>query len=146
MRTLSDDRNAKEKMRTDNIGEIPTTSDAQKPGADESLSGVQADKPGLDMQGSEVTDASKVRPMSPGTLALMCDEHNTVFIDSTTNGIRDHGDGQVITETYAEQEKTVLTTFRDCLNKLITFGELKGKFLDFHNYYSLILNMCMLAF
>ena len=143
MFTVSDERNAKEKMTNNGESSLTSSSvdrlqspkepDAQKAVADESLSGIQTEKPGQDESGS---DGSKGRPMSPGTLALMCDEQDTVFIDSGSNILRDHGsdtyghlpNGQVITETYAEQEKIVLTTFRDCLNKLITLGELKGKF------------------
>ncbi|XP_076940456.1 protein tesmin/TSO1-like CXC 5 [Bidens hawaiensis] len=84
---------------------------------------------------STTSDGSKGRPMSPGTLALMCDEQDTVFTSSTSNGLglgpsttdaTSHlPTGQVVTETYAAQEKIVLTAFRDCLNKLITLGELK---------------------
>ncbi|KVI01262.1 CRC domain-containing protein, partial [Cynara cardunculus var. scolymus] len=141
-RVLSDERNVKEKMT--NNGESTLTSssidrlqspkepNAQKAVADESLSGIQAENPGLDESGS---DGSRGRPMSPGTLALMCDEQDTVFINSGSNLlVNNHGsatyghlpNGQVITESYAEQEKMVLTAFRDCLNKLITLGELKG--------------------
>ncbi|XP_024960337.1 protein tesmin/TSO1-like CXC 6 [Cynara cardunculus var. scolymus] len=140
-RVLSDERNVKEKMT--NNGESTLTSssidrlqspkepNAQKAVADESLSGIQAENPGLDESGS---DGSRGRPMSPGTLALMCDEQDTVFINSGSNLlVNNHGsatyghlpNGQVITESYAEQEKMVLTAFRDCLNKLITLGELK---------------------
>lgn len=126
-RVLSDERNSKEKMTNNNtessltssitdLQQSPKESEAQKAMADESSS-----------------DGSKLRPMSPGTLALMCDEHDSVFINSPSNELLDHNsdnygrlpNGQVITETYSEQEKTVLTTFRDCLNKLITLGELK---------------------
>lgn len=139
-RVLSDKRNAKEKMTNNGESSVtsssidrlqsPKESDAQKAVADEPLSGIQPEKPGLDESGS---DGPKGRPMSPGTLALMCDEQDTVFINSGSNILRDHGsdtyghlpNSQVITETYAEQEKIVLTTFRDCLNKLITLGELK---------------------
>ncbi|XP_071729486.1 protein tesmin/TSO1-like CXC 5 isoform X2 [Rutidosis leptorrhynchoides] len=124
-RKLAEQRNATDKMRTDNSGDVPTTSDAQNP---------EADRPALDMVGPDMTDdGSKGRPMSPGTLALMCDEHDSVFKDSSTNEIQDRSaasnghlpNGHVITESYAEQERTVLTTFRDYLNKLITIGELK---------------------
>ncbi|KAL4563929.1 hypothetical protein LXL04_027978 [Taraxacum kok-saghyz] len=130
-RMLSDEANAKEKTTNNNtessltssitdLQQSPKESDAQKPMADESSS--DAGEGG-----------SKLRPMSPGTLALMCDEHDSVFINSSSNGFVDHHadnynrlpDGQVVTEIYGEQEKTVLTTFRDCLNKLITLGELK---------------------
>ncbi|XP_071723703.1 protein tesmin/TSO1-like CXC 5 [Rutidosis leptorrhynchoides] len=104
--------------------------DTDKPVADEPSGGAQADK---DESTSDGADASKGRPMSPGTLALMCDEEDTVFTTSASNGVGPDSaggpsqlpTGQVVTETYAAQEKIVLTAFRDCLNRLITLGELK---------------------
>ncbi|CAN1148310.1 Protein tesmin/TSO1-like CXC 5 [Linum perenne] len=85
------------------------------------------------------SEQSKVRPISPGTLALMCDEQDMMFMAAASpNNMTGHGGGnttlqlpnrQGVTETYAEQERVVLTKFRDCLNKLITIGEIKGKFL-----------------
>ncbi|KAI3801927.1 hypothetical protein L1987_30045 [Smallanthus sonchifolius] len=102
----------------------------EKPVGDD---GAQTDKTSPDE--STTSDGSKGRPMSPGTLALMCDEQDTVFTSSTSNGLglgpnatdapSQLPTGQVVTETYAAQEKIVLTAFRDCLNRLITFGELK---------------------
>lgn len=73
--------------------------------------------------------------MSPGTLALMCDERDTMFMGaSPANGLAGHGcntsshvPDKSASEVYVEQEKIVLTKFRDCLNKLITLGEIKGK-------------------
>ncbi|RAL51079.1 unnamed protein product [Cuscuta campestris] len=62
-------------------------------------------------------DVSEGRPMSPGTLALMCDEQETV------PSLLHHG--QSMTEAYAQQENIVLTKFRDCLNRLITLGKIK---------------------
>ncbi|GKG39532.1 hypothetical protein Tco_0463677, partial [Tanacetum coccineum] len=92
-----------DKMETNNNGESSHSS---------SLSGARVDKPGPEESCSDgQTDGTKARPMSPATLALMCDEGDTMFVDSTNNnGSRDHGadhlpNGQVITETYAEQEK-----------------------------------------
>nr|GEW85759.1 hypothetical protein [Tanacetum cinerariifolium] len=112
-----------DKMETNNNGESSHST---------SLSGDRVDRPGPEEPGSDgPVDGTKARPMSPATLALMCDEGDTMFVESTNiNGLRDHGadhfpNGQVITETYAEQEKILLTMFRDCLNKFITFGELK---------------------
>ncbi|XP_076950734.1 protein tesmin/TSO1-like CXC 5 [Bidens hawaiensis] len=103
--------------------------DTEKPGGDV---GAQVDKASPD---ESTSDGSKGRPMSPGTLALMCDEQDTVFTALTSNGLglgpngtdapSQLPDGHVVSETYAAQEKIVLTAFRDCLNKLITFGELK---------------------
>lgn len=103
----------------------------EKVAADEHLGG---DKTSPNESNS---DAPKDRPFSPGTLALLCDEQDSVFTTSASNGFGPDGadapsqlpNGQVVTETYAAQEKVVLTAFRDCLNRLITFGELKGEFL-----------------
>ncbi|KAJ1285502.1 hypothetical protein BS78_03G284100 [Paspalum vaginatum] len=73
------------------------------------------------------TDEQKSsRPMSPGTLALMCDEQDTMFTTSQ-NAVAQ----QTVTvnqnqpELYAEQERVVLTEFRDCLRKLVTCGRMK---------------------
>ena len=75
--------------------------------------------------------------MSPGTLALMCDEQDTILMAAASPN-RLMGPGcstssqlphrQDMSEVYAEQERIVLTKFRDCLNRLITLGEIKGKF------------------
>ncbi|KAI3446990.1 hypothetical protein Pfo_003655 [Paulownia fortunei] len=83
--------------------------------------------------GSDGTDVSKGRPMSPSTLALMCDEEDTMFTAAaSSNGlVADNNvssqllDEQGLTVAYAEQERIVLTKFRDCLNRLITLGEIK---------------------
>ncbi|KAL4304473.1 hypothetical protein GQ457_10G000560 [Hibiscus cannabinus] len=109
-------------------------SDAEKTVADDCSSANQADKAGPEECSSDGADMSKGRPMSPGTLALMCDEQDTMFMATASpNRIMGHGCstssqlpyGQGMTEIYAEQERIVLTKFRDCLNRLITFGEIK---------------------
>ena len=85
---------------------------------------------------SDGADVPKGRPMSPGTLALMCDEQDTMFMTAASPvGSRAHACntslqppyGQVMTEVYAEQERIVLTKFRDFLNRVITMGEINGK-------------------
>ncbi|XP_002514278.2 protein tesmin/TSO1-like CXC 5 isoform X1 [Ricinus communis] len=94
----------------------------------------QADKTGHGSSSSDGVDVPKGRPMSPGTLALMCDEEDTMFMTAASpNGLTGRGCsttsqfpcGQGMTEIYTEQERIVLTKFRDCLNRLITFGEIK---------------------
>uniref|UniRef100_A0A7N0SW14 CRC domain-containing protein n=1 Tax=Kalanchoe fedtschenkoi TaxID=63787 RepID=A0A7N0SW14_KALFE len=76
------------------------------------------------------------RPLSPGTLALMCDEQDTLFMsNSTPNRLTSQGGNSgsqfhnvdEMTEVHAEQEKVVLTKFRDTLNRLIYFGEIKER-------------------
>ncbi|KAD3067895.1 hypothetical protein E3N88_35775 [Mikania micrantha] len=107
----------------------------KEPGLEKSAgdAGTQVDKTSPDEP--TTSDGSKGRPMSPGTLALMCDEQDTVFTSSTSNGLGLGPNttntpsplpaGQVVTEAYAAQEKVVLTAFKECLNRLITLGELK---------------------
>ncbi|KAL1325751.1 hypothetical protein AAHE18_13G182600 [Arachis hypogaea] len=91
------------------------------------------DKVSPDNSSSDGVGVLKGRPMSPGTLALMCDEHDTMFmtavspsepISHTCNISSQLPCGQKMTELYAEQEKIVLTKFRDFLNRVITMGEI----------------------
>ncbi|GER28799.1 tesmin/TSO1-like CXC domain-containing protein [Striga asiatica] len=81
--------------------------------------------------GSDGADASKGRPMSPSTLALMCDEEDTMFTSAASSSelvVDNHVSSQLReeTEAYAEQERIVLTKFRDCLNRLITVVSLSS--------------------
>lgn len=148
-------RNTTEKQAEDRAGTSLASSaqgrlqshkepDVDRTVTDDCSSANQADKVGPDDSGSDGSDGQKARPMSPGTLALMCDEQDTIFMAaSSPNRLTGHGCntssqlpyGQGMTEVYAEQERIVLTKFRDCLNRLITFGEIKGKFLTFFFHY-----------
>ncbi|XP_021903130.1 protein tesmin/TSO1-like CXC 5 [Carica papaya] len=144
-KSLADQRNAAKKRAEDQTEvtlasaihdqlQSHKDSDAEKTVAGDCSSANQVDKVGIDDSSSDGVDALKGRPMSPGTLALMCDEQDTMFMAaSSPNGSIGHGcsissqlpHGQGMTEIYAEQERIVLTKFRDCLNRLITFGEIK---------------------
>ncbi|KAK8505335.1 hypothetical protein V6N13_045775 [Hibiscus sabdariffa] len=84
--------------------------------------------------GADENDVQNGRPLSPGTRALMCDEEDTLFMEAKSpNLLTNHSqnitqkssNGHECTEVYAEQEKLVLTMFRDFLNKLITCGSIK---------------------
>uniref|UniRef100_A0A5B7A9F0 CRC domain-containing protein n=1 Tax=Davidia involucrata TaxID=16924 RepID=A0A5B7A9F0_DAVIN len=143
-KTLADRRNATEKQAEDRMETSHSSltqdglqrqkeSDVEKAVADDCSSENQAEKIGLDESSSDGADVSKGRPMSPGTLALMCDEQDTMFMAAASPKLLGHGCnassqlpyGQGMTEAYAEQERIVLTKFRDCLNRLITLGEIK---------------------
>lgn len=98
----------------------------------------RSDRSVHDNSNSDSSDITKARPMSPGTLALMCDERDTMFMGA---GLADgsaghdcntssHMPDKSVSEVYIEQERIVLTKFRDCLNKLITLGEIKGKLVS----------------
>ncbi|KAH1057192.1 hypothetical protein J1N35_035257 [Gossypium stocksii] len=143
-KTLADQRSLTEKQAEDQTETSLVSStqdrlqsqkdfDAEKTVPDDCSSANQADKVVPEDSSSDGADTPKERPMSPGTLALMCDEQDTMFMKAPSNGLTDHGCstssqlpyGQGMTEIYAEQERIVLTKFRDCLNRLITFGEIK---------------------
>lgn len=109
----------------------------EKAAADDRSSANQADKTTPDDSNSDGGDVPKGAPMSPGTLALMCDEQDTMLMAAASpNRLMGPGcstssqlpHGRDTSEVYAEQERIVLTKFRDCLNRLITLGEIKGKF------------------
>ncbi|TYG64062.1 hypothetical protein ES288_D06G078800v1 [Gossypium darwinii] len=143
-KTLADQRSLTEKQAEDQTETSLVSStqdtlqsqkdfDAEKTVADDCSSANQADKVFPEDSSSDGADTPKESPMSPGTLALMCDEQDTMFMKAPSNGLTEHGCstssqlpyGQGMTEIYAEQERIVLTKFRDCLNRLITFGEIK---------------------
>ncbi|KAG2713117.1 hypothetical protein I3760_04G160000 [Carya illinoinensis] len=107
--------------------------DAEKAVTDDCSSATQAGKICAEDSSSDGANAPKGRPMSPVTLALMCDEQDAMFMASASpDGLMRHGNtssplpyGHGMAEVYAEQERIVLTKLRDCLNRLITFGEIK---------------------
>ncbi|CAA2986551.1 Hypothetical predicted protein [Olea europaea subsp. europaea] len=110
----------------------PKNAGADKPLIDDLSSRNQADTNSEEYTSNGAGD-SKERPMSPSTLALMCDEQDTIFTPAaSSNELSGHSsvttqllNRQDLSETYAEQERIVLTKFRDCLNRLITLGEIK---------------------
>ncbi|KAK3436458.1 hypothetical protein EUGRSUZ_C01266 [Eucalyptus grandis] len=144
-KTLAEEKNAKEKQVADQTEASLASStqdrtqslkdpDGGKTAADNCSSSSQVDKSGHEESVSDSAEAPNGRPVSPGTLALMCDEQDTMFMAAASpSGLMGHdcnsssqvSHGQGITEVYAEQERIVLAKVRDCLNKLITFGEIK---------------------
>ncbi|KAF3446432.1 hypothetical protein FNV43_RR11611 [Rhamnella rubrinervis] len=93
----------------------------------------QADIDGSSDSRSDGGDVKNNRPISPGTLALMCDEKDMMLgeavlpngvIGSCQNTLKS-SNGVGCTEDHAEQEKHILTGFRDCLSRLITRGSIR---------------------
>ncbi|CAL0313864.1 unnamed protein product [Lupinus luteus] len=136
-KTLTDQKNLMGKHTEDR----PETSHAfstqeQLPSqkeADDCSNANQTDKISPDNSSSDGVDAPKGRSMSPGTLAIMCDEQDTMIMTTaSSNGSIAHSCntssqlpyGQGMTDVYAEQERIVLTRFRDFLNRVITMGEI----------------------
>ncbi|XAR67014.1 hypothetical protein NMG60_11013423 [Bertholletia excelsa] len=146
-KTLADERNAMEGQvedwmesslasSTEDRLQSQKESEVEKAVPADCSSGTQAGKISPEECCLDGVDAMKGRPMSPGTLALMCDEQDTMFMAAASpKGLRDIGcntasqlpHGQCKTKIYAEQERVVLTKFRDCLKRLITLGEIKEK-------------------
>lgn len=125
-------------LASSNQEQLPNQKEAdiEKAMADDCSSANQTDKTSPENSSSDGADVSKGRPMSPGTLALMCDEQDTMFmtsapsIGSMPNACNTSSQlprGQGATELYAEQERIVLMKFRDFLNRVITMGEINGK-------------------
>ncbi|KAL2321277.1 hypothetical protein Fmac_030246 [Flemingia macrophylla] len=143
-KTLTDQKNLMEKHAEDQTEtSLASSSQEQLPNqkeghvektvTDDCLSANQTDKISPENSSSDGTDVPKGRPMSPGTLALMCDEQDTMFMTAaspvgpmahTRNTSSQFPYGQGMTEIYVEQERIVLTKFRDFLNRVITMGEI----------------------
>ncbi|XP_020218334.1 protein tesmin/TSO1-like CXC 5 [Cajanus cajan] len=147
-KTLTDQKNLLEKHAEDQTEtSLASSSQEQLPNqkqghvektvADDCSSANQTDKvspdnSSSDNSSSDGADVPKGRPMSPGTLALMCDEQDTMFMTTASpigpmahrNTSSQFPYGQGMTEVYAEQERIVLTKFRDFLNRVITMGEI----------------------
>ncbi|XP_065034044.1 protein tesmin/TSO1-like CXC 5 isoform X2 [Musa acuminata AAA Group] len=101
--------------------------DMKKAPADEFSSEIPVEKANTEESGSDCRDGQKGgRPTSPGTLALLCDEQDTIFMPSqATDAVSKSFSNQSITEVYVEQERCVLMEFRDYLLKLVTYGQMK---------------------
>lgn len=116
------------------------TSALERKGADEGSNDPKVEKVVVDRAaaslGVEDVDTDRPqRPMSPGTLALMCDEKDPLFTapPSPTGGL---AADDVNTATgsshaallYAAQERAILLEYRDCLRRVISVGKRRGKF------------------
>ncbi|CAH2077631.1 unnamed protein product [Thlaspi arvense] len=138
-KTLTEQRNETESRVKDQTETSLATTAQDQPQGNKDAADVemaeadenQADKPVPEDSNSDGADASKGKPLSPATLALMCDEQDTIFMvaSATPNGSVDPGgcgtNSQGQSEIYAEQERVVLTKFRDCLSRLISYAEIK---------------------
>ncbi|KAI3898921.1 hypothetical protein MKW92_015511 [Papaver armeniacum] len=106
----------------------------QETSKDDPSSGNLSENICMDNPRSDGSDLQKERPMSPGTRALMCDEEDTMFMAAASpNGRLGNGGskplpsayGPETTGLYAEQERRVLTAFRDSLQNLVQRGTIK---------------------
>lgn len=94
---------------------------------DHSSRGTHTGKAILDESRPNCADDQKSnRPMSPGTLALMCDEQAMFTTSQNAVPQQTVTVNQNQSALYAEQERVVLTEFRDCLCKFVEYGRRKG--------------------
>ncbi|XP_021739196.1 protein tesmin/TSO1-like CXC 5 [Chenopodium quinoa] len=83
--------------------------------------------------GLDESDALHGRPASPGTMALMCYEQESVLMEESSRGPTVNNQNTApetssepkVTDCFVKQERAVLTNFRDFLNRLITCGSIK---------------------
>ncbi|XP_027356876.1 protein tesmin/TSO1-like CXC 5 [Abrus precatorius] len=108
---------------------LQSTRDVYKPVCDNHVKKDEADT---------VDIANYSKPLSPETLALMCDEQDDmIFGNSSVNGvscnstdqnmIRKSSNSNGCSDVYGEQERLVLTKFLDVLRRLSTLGSIKGQ-------------------
>ncbi|CAK9873930.1 unnamed protein product [Sphagnum jensenii] len=77
----------------------------------------------------EVDTATQQRAMSPGTLALMCDEKDPLFTapPSPSGGLCSTEFSNTTPshpgQLYAEQERAILLEYRECLRRIIAVGK-----------------------
>lgn len=94
------------------------------------LNGNKAEKDGSIDSG----DVENARPSSPD-IDLMCHEEEVMFMEmGSPTGVAQHcqsktqksDDGYECSQLHAEQEKIILTSFLDILNRVSTYGNIKA--------------------
>ncbi|KAL0856251.1 hypothetical protein Bca101_061404 [Brassica carinata] len=80
-----------------------------------------------------VLDSTSVdeKPMSPATRALMCDDEHVIISEKETSAARvktcqEKEDADTSSEAYLEQERQILSSFRDYLIQFSNRGNIKG--------------------
>ncbi|CAA7408713.1 unnamed protein product [Spirodela intermedia] len=133
------EKKASEEKTTETRDHHPTPSLASSGPNDHVRSGDRSSGSHADNMVPEVSgsDGAEVqhrggRAMSPATLALMCDERDALFMASAPQNTAGPASGvssrQSTSEVYLEQERCVLSEFRDCLRDLAMFGRLKARY------------------
>uniref|UniRef100_A0A1J3D3V3 Protein tesmin/TSO1-like CXC 7 n=2 Tax=Noccaea caerulescens TaxID=107243 RepID=A0A1J3D3V3_NOCCA len=79
-----------------------------------------------------VLDANRMdeKPLSPATRALMCDEEQMIISEKETSSrvktSQEKEDADTSSEVYLEQERQILSSFRDYLIQLSNRGSING--------------------
>ncbi|KAH6835842.1 hypothetical protein C2S53_012524 [Perilla frutescens var. hirtella] len=117
------------------VGYLEDSKDHQSQQNAMELRGNQGTRDRTSLCESDSYDIENGRPLSPGTIALMCDERDATFMAANasstitesiirTNSILASTLG--LNQLYVEQERLVLTRLRCFLNRLITCGSIEG--------------------
>ncbi|XP_017409175.1 protein tesmin/TSO1-like CXC 5 isoform X1 [Vigna angularis] len=103
---------------------LQETKDGRQPVCDDDVNKAVADA---------VDIANYNRPLSPETLALMCDEQDNMFFGNTSadgaayqNMIQKSLNSDESSDAYGEQERLIMTKLLDVLRELVTLGSIKG--------------------
>lgn len=100
---------------------------------DRSLDPAQRDAKEINDSPDCVLDTCRVdeKPLSPATRALMCDEEHVITSEKVTlarvKTSQEKEDADTSSEIYLEQERQILSSFRDYLIQLSTRGSINGK-------------------
>lgn len=108
----------------------------------EELPGNQGNRDRTSLCELEGYDSQNGRPLSPGTLELMCDERDATFMAANAPSTATDTESNIPTNSkfasthdlnqlYVEQERLVLTRLRCFLNRLMTCGSIEGNALSF---------------
>ncbi|XP_068483977.1 protein tesmin/TSO1-like CXC 5 [Phaseolus vulgaris] len=95
------------------------TKDVRQPVCDDHVNKAVADAVDIDNYN---------RPLSPETLALMCDEQDSMFFGNTSADGASHKNiiQKSLNSDYGEQERLIMTKLLDVLRELVTLGSIKG--------------------
>lgn len=102
---------------------------------DRSLDTAQRDAKEINDSPDCVLDARRMdeKPLSPATRALMCDEEHVIILEKETSArvksSQEKEDADTSSEIYLEQERQILSSFRDYLIQLSNRGSINGKLL-----------------
>ncbi|WMV37373.1 hypothetical protein MTR67_030758 [Solanum verrucosum] len=126
---LSDEKDASLKQAKHHRKASYPSSGVEKVMPDDCSTGIQAESIRVDESRLDGADVSAERPISPGTLALMCDEQDTIFttaaappndltsLSNNTSFQLPHGQGMA--EIYPELERIVLAQTQEKCSSMV---------------------------
>ncbi|KAL2620666.1 hypothetical protein R1flu_000871 [Riccia fluitans] len=109
--------------KEDETAQLDQEKSEEKNAGDEAVAGdLAAAESSSGGEDGDTENVRKKRAMSPGTLALMCDEQDTLFTaPSSPTGATSAGGPYASLVT--ERERVILSEFRDCLRSIVSVGK-----------------------